>query len=757
MASMYSVFNQEELDILRNLPEVLATQGTAATYFKAPVPESIKQKLQTTIGLDLSQLKEVPFRWIYGDTKAHVDHGQRSFVNTYLIYLTDGEGQFEVGSETYPITSGTGFVFPSETRHAVTNTNKTKRLLLGPMSETGFPVGAATTIAVNGATDTVYVSQVDNTNYYRINNGSIVTLYLPAAIENTNEFPANNVLKVLFTTDITITNDYAYFYAISDGIQFGSETLKPDGSKYTITIDEITDFQGFIHPQTYSNIYVYNLYVKAINGSTLMTDNGWIGPYRYGNGGTNNYIIGCSSDGPIADDCGGIVGSESVSNNNSSLYIIGCSTSGTIGAGAGGIVGRTSGTNTGSLTIRYCSSSGTIGPGAGGIVGSYCGQTGECLVERCYSTGTIGVEAGGIFGPNAGAGGEGDSAARANFCYSRGNIAPDGGGIFGYSAASSSGTAIADQCYSSGVIGPSAGGIFGYDSDGTTINCYVADGGWSDSAAELNTNSSYISIEVNQPYELRNFGPSPYSLRTIINNNFSTSFNKIAVVGSGIGSVLSEFSSYSILKINGNAPSQTPTITINSTTGSVLTTTQTPPGVYTIVVRAIGSPYSITTLTVTLQQLTSLSLLSNSGAGTSMGNAQQGTRGLSAGDWTRIQRLRQSRTYATTLATNKDIIPTPFPQHSQEHLTSSLKVVGTSKIRRPASSWTDYTASQTGDFVISSLSSTTGTSVKNIVTRLCDCAPTTLLTKVGKCSKCDADYTLYPPLLCSQVSSPPPC
>ena len=43
---MYSVFNQEELDILRNLPEVRNTQGTSRTYFQASVPDSIKQKLQ---------------------------------------------------------------------------------------------------------------------------------------------------------------------------------------------------------------------------------------------------------------------------------------------------------------------------------------------------------------------------------------------------------------------------------------------------------------------------------------------------------------------------------------------------------------------------------------------------------------------------------------------------------------------------------------------------------------------------------------
>ena len=133
-----------------------------------------------------------------------------------------------------------------------------------------------------------------------------------------------------------------------------------------------------------------------------------------------------------------------------------------------------------------------------------------------------------------------------------------------------------------------------------------------------------------------------------------------------------------------------------------------------------------------------MATVSNSGGGSSMGDAQQGTRGLSAGDWIRIQRLRQNRTYATTLASNKDIAPTPFPQFSQEHLTSSLKVVGTSKIRRPASSWIDYVASQTADFVLSSQSATTGTAVKNVDTRLCDCSPAIVSTKTGNCTKCNA-------------------
>ena len=35
--------------------------------------------------------------------------------------------------------------------------------------------------------------------------------------------------------------------------------------------------------------------------------------------------------------------------------------------------------------------------------------------------------------------------------------------------------------------------------------------------------------------------------------------------------------------------------------------------------------------------------MSSAGGGSSMGNASQGTRGLSAGDWTRIQRLKGAK------------------------------------------------------------------------------------------------------------------
>jgi hypothetical protein len=123
-----------------------------------------------------------------------------------------------------------------------------------------------------------------------------------------------------------------------------------------------------------------------------------------------------------------------------------------------------------------------------------------------------------------------------------------------------------------------------------------------------------------------------------------------------------------------------------------------------------------------------------------MSNAQQGTRGLSAGDWVRLKRLRGSRTYnSVNLTTNKDIVPPQFPQ--QYYIGGAINVfstTGTSKIRRTASDWTSYRASQTADFVLTSQASLTSPSVTNTVTKLCDCAtPPYSVKKIGICTKCN--------------------
>lgn len=126
---------------------------------------------------------------------------------------------------------------------------------------------------------------------------------------------------------------------------------------------------------------------------------------------------------------------------------------------------------------------------------------------------------------------------------------------------------------------------------------------------------------------------------------------------------------------------------------------------------------------------------SRAGAGSSMSNMQTGTRGLSAGDWIRLQRIRGAKTYATVnLATNKDIAPTPNPQLPHDPSTLIKPVVGTSRICRTASQWTDYQASQTADFVTSANTGRNGNTLS--VTKICSCVKTTLSTKTTGCKKC---------------------
>jgi hypothetical protein len=135
-----------------------------------------------------------------------------------------------------------------------------------------------------------------------------------------------------------------------------------------------------------------------------------------------------------------------------------------------------------------------------------------------------------------------------------------------------------------------------------------------------------------------------------------------------------------------------------------------------------------------------MATVSSAGAGSSMGNMQTGTRGLSAGDWTRLQRIRGAKTYSTVnLATDKDIAPTTNRQLPYNPSTLIKPVVGTSRIRRTASQWSDYVASQTADFVTSANTGLNGNALS--VTRLCDCSTVALPVRLADCKRCSGFRT----------------
>ena len=120
-----------------------------------------------------------------------------------------------------------------------------------------------------------------------------------------------------------------------------------------------------------------------------------------------------------------------------------------------------------------------------------------------------------------------------------------------------------------------------------------------------------------------------------------------------------------------------------------------------------------------------------------MSNAGQGTRGLSAGDWTRIKRLKGARTSGKTytgansnltfvgdLSSNVDISPTEAAQQPYgKALLIPYAAAGTSKTLRPASKWTDFIASQHVDFVTNGQTIGNAPAITQTLTRIGDPVP----------------------------------
>jgi hypothetical protein len=123
--------------------------------FSIILTDELKNKLETGFNINLSQQTTIPLRWIKGDTPAHIDRGEQEFHNTHLLYLTDSIGNLFIDGQTYEINAGDAYVFNEGVEHYTINTGNTERLLLGPMSETGFRVGGLSSYIVyfNNETD----------------------------------------------------------------------------------------------------------------------------------------------------------------------------------------------------------------------------------------------------------------------------------------------------------------------------------------------------------------------------------------------------------------------------------------------------------------------------------------------------------------------------------------------------------------------------------------------------------------------------
>ena len=455
----------------------------------------------------------------------------------------------------------------------------------------------------------------------------------------TNTDTTKGFVKIDFNTNIDITDIKQYFICNSNNIQFGSESLNPDGTRPIINV-KINNYPGLIdNSNGFNNITIFNLNINGKDDNTTYiteTNAGWITRNYFK--GSNNYIINCSSNGNISFNGGGIVGPNAAFNGGS-LYIIGCSSSGNIiGDNGGGIIGSNAGNN-GEVYINSCWSSGSIsGAYAGGIVGANfvkgqitdCYSTGailgprtsgisggntgrvNCTITNCYSTGAIsGNYSSGICNSDLN-----NVNITVKNCYTTGKITNDRfstGAILGYITVTT-GTRIVQNCYAVGSILNSGHIVGGYIGDAnittsvfTIQKCYSeayhSSSIWNDTnASEILTGvptfspgvgNSWVSITSNTPYRILNMGYTPYS-SIIINKD---TYNKYFLIRTYSSSVVQgQFSttaiinsiSYQKLKITGGDTVSQNSITIDSYDGKISTLSSTSPEKYTIYISNIG-------------------------------------------------------------------------------------------------------------------------------------------------------------------------
>ena len=143
---MHNVLSSNEISDILNDPFVNTTKANLSdaqkvVKFSFPLSDDMRHKLSNRLAMRLPPT--VPMRWIKGDTPLHTDKGRKQFSKTHLIYLTDSVGKLIIDGQVHPIAAGDAHIFSEGVVHGTVGTGNTARLMMGPMSETGFGVGLA--------------------------------------------------------------------------------------------------------------------------------------------------------------------------------------------------------------------------------------------------------------------------------------------------------------------------------------------------------------------------------------------------------------------------------------------------------------------------------------------------------------------------------------------------------------------------------------------------------------------------------------
>lgn len=615
-----NILSNDKINYILNLSQVINAKNNIdskninSIYFTISLPTFIKESIYQSMGLNLLNIKNIPMKWIKGNTPSHIDKGTNSFNNTYLIYLTNNTGDLIIDNNYYPIIKGTGYIFSEGLTHETINTNSEPRLLIGPMNEYGLSVGAISSLSGSGGSS-VYIRQlnIDSSIEYSYNSTDWYNINFPCPILNTDT--QTGFFKVIFTTDITITNEWQYFICTSEYIQFGSDNINDNGTIPIITIDNVFNYPGLIQNGTdtnygYNYISIFNLNIHSIS-STILNGSGWLCQSYFSRASNNNIIINCTNNG------GCLIGSFAGSDPNAQLTVIGCSNTGDIAYyNGGGIISAYAAYNYGNIICNSCFNYGKLLIRSGGIIGANAANTNSSItINNCYNIGLSDESSGGIVGIYAG---NTNGYITINNCYSKGNInSINSGGIIGEYAQN----VIINNCYTTGNINSSnnAGGICGNNSSNIIItNCYTSgsasvkgyiiggsttipsscyseasnnSSGWNTSNANtvlIGTpypivGSIWVASIINQPYDLYNIGFTPYITQNITNLNQLNKTKQFTITISGTTTNAIISATYSILQknIRNLTTDLTNTITINTETGSI-STNNTPKGIYTI-------------------------------------------------------------------------------------------------------------------------------------------------------------------------------
>jgi hypothetical protein len=259
MTSTFSnIFSDEDIKYLTQHPDTLSAKAKISissssdvVYFKISLTESIRNTLFSIFGLDLSNISEIPMRWIKGDISPHKDGGSSKFEHTYLIYLNDSPGEFIVDSNSFLIKENTGFVFKEGTTHLTNNTGNVPRLLLGPMNEFIEPVGVlilyytnyADALAMNGnSIASQAVSFVLGDSTYIVGNIGSYTLWRIATVVNQTTPLPTGVYSNGTDLNILYPNGYTYYvYPATPCFLEGTKILcQLDGIDKYIPIEQLT-------------------------------------------------------------------------------------------------------------------------------------------------------------------------------------------------------------------------------------------------------------------------------------------------------------------------------------------------------------------------------------------------------------------------------------------------------------------------------------------------------------------------------------